>query len=65
MLDQLAHLLERRVEIRHRLTSALIYPALLVVMALISIFVIVTVLVPNIRPLFEGSEAQLPAVVKV
>jgi type II secretory pathway component PulF len=63
VLDQLAKLLERRLELGHKLTSALIYPALLLVMAIGSIFVILTVLVPNIEPLFEGRDAELPAVV--
>jgi len=46
VLDQLAKLLERRLELGHRLSSALIYPALLVMMAVVSIFVIITVLIP-------------------
>ena len=65
VLDQLARLLERRLELRRRLTSALIYPSLLVFMALAAIVVIVSVLIPNIEPLFEGNEARLPAVVRV
>jgi general secretion pathway protein F len=46
----------------HRLASALIYPALLLMMAVVSIVVIITVLIPNIQPLFEGNDAQIPAV---
>jgi general secretion pathway protein F len=65
VLDQLAKLLERRLDLSRRLASALVYPALLVVMAIGSIFVIITVLIPNIEPLFEGNDAQLPAVVSV
>jgi general secretion pathway protein F len=63
VLDQLAKLLERRLELGHRLASALIYPALLLVMAVVSIFVIITVLIPNIEPLFEGNDTQMPAVI--
>jgi general secretion pathway protein F len=63
VLDQLAKLLERRLELGHRITSALIYPALLLAMAVVSIFVIITVLIPNIEPLFEGKDAQMPVVV--
>jgi general secretion pathway protein F len=63
VLDQLARLLERRLELSHRLLSALIYPALLIVMALVSIIVIITVLIPNIEPLFEGNDAELPVTV--
>jgi general secretion pathway protein F len=53
----------RRLELGHRLASALIYPALLLVMAVVSIFVIITVLIPNIEPLFEGNDTQMPAVI--
>jgi general secretion pathway protein F len=63
VLEQLAKLLERRLELSHRLASALIYPALLLMMAVVSIVVIITVLIPNIEPLFEGNDAQIPAVV--
>jgi general secretion pathway protein F len=63
VLEQLAKLLERRLELSHRLASALIYPALLLMMAVVSIVVIITVLIPNIQPLFEGNDAQIPAVV--
>ncbi|MFL5258593.1 MAG: type II secretion system F family protein [Hyphomicrobiales bacterium] len=65
VLDQLARLLERRLELTRRLTSALIYPSLLLLMALAAIGVIIAVLIPNIEPLFEGNEARLPAVVRI
>jgi general secretion pathway protein F len=63
VLDQLANLLERRLELSHRLDSALIYPILRLMMAVVSIVVIIAVLIPNIEPLFEGNDAQIPAVV--
>lgn len=65
VLAQLAHFLERRLELRHKLVSALVYPALLLVMAGISILIIVTVLIPNIMPLFEGSGMDLPLIISV
>ncbi|MGE3872941.1 MAG: type II secretion system F family protein [Parvibaculaceae bacterium] len=65
VLAQLAGFLERRVELRHKLVSALVYPALLLVMAAISIFIIVTVLIPNIMPLFEGTGMKLPVIISV
>lgn len=65
VLVQLAGFLERRVELRHKLVSALVYPALLLVMAAISIFIIVTVLIPNIMPLFEGTGMKLPLIISV
>lgn len=65
VLDQLASLLERRLEIRRKIASALLYPALLIVMSLAAIFFILTVLIPNILPLFEGSSIELPAAISM
>ena len=63
VLDQLAHLLERRLEIRQKITTAMIYPALLVVASLAAVFFILTVLIPTILPLFEGSGLELPVTI--
>lgn len=65
VLAQLAGFLERRVELRHKLVSALVYPMLLLAMAFVSIFIIVTVLIPNIMPLFEGTGMEMPLVISV
>jgi general secretion pathway protein F len=60
VLEELAALLERRIQLRSKLTSALIYPAFLLTLAPISLFVIATVLVPNLAPLFENSGVAMP-----
>jgi general secretion pathway protein F len=60
VLEDLSAMLEKRVELRGRLISALVYPAVLIVMALISLTVIATVLVPNIAPIFDQSGAPMP-----
>jgi general secretion pathway protein F len=60
VLEELAALLERRIELRSKLTSALVYPAFLLTLAPISLIVIATVLVPNLAPLFENSGAAMP-----
>jgi general secretion pathway protein F len=60
VLEELATLLERRLQLRGRLASALIYPAFLLALAPISLIIIATILVPNIAPLFENSEATVP-----
>jgi len=59
-LDEIAMLLERRAEIAARVRSALVYPAMLLVLAGIAIGVIVAVLVPNVAGIFEGSGRPLP-----
>lgn len=65
VLDELGTMLERRLDLRGRVISALAYPAILFVMALLSLTVIATVLIPNIMPLFEQSGAELPLIVQV
>ncbi len=62
VLDELAALLERRLQLKGKLASALIYPAFLLALAPISLIIIATILVPNIAPLFEHSNAAMPLV---
>ena len=59
-LAELAASLERQNEARGKLASALIYPAFLLCLAPISLTIIALVLVPNIAPLFENSQADMP-----
>ena len=59
-LDELADLLERRVELRARILSALVYPAILVVLSILSLIVIIGVLIPNIAPIFSEAGATAP-----
>jgi general secretion pathway protein F len=60
VLEELSTLLERRLALRSKLASALVYPAFLLTLAPISLIVIATVLVPNLAPLFENSGATMP-----
>jgi general secretion pathway protein F len=60
VLDELATLLERRIELQGKITSALVYPAFLLALAPISLIIIATVLVPNLAPLFENSGTRMP-----
>ncbi len=64
-LEDLAGFLERATEFRGRITSALLYPALLLVAAAGTLLVIMTVLVPTIAPLFQEAGAQPPFIVQV
>lgn len=64
VFEELADLLERRLEVRGRIQSALIYPAILVTMSLITLVIIVTVLVPSIVSAFAESGRSLPAAVQ-
>jgi general secretion pathway protein F len=59
-LEQLAELLERGRRLAATVTSALIYPALLLTAALGSIALLLTQVLPQFVPLFEQSGAALP-----
>ena len=60
-LERLAGLLERERALAATVASALIYPGVLLVVALASIALLLTQVLPQFVPLFEQSGAQLPA----
>jgi general secretion pathway protein F len=60
-LDRLAALLEREQSLNASLRAALVYPMLLVVAAVISIFFLLDYVLPQFQPIFEQAGAQLPA----
>src|SRR5258707_3958764 len=60
VLEELADLLERRMEVRAKLNSSLIYPTVLIVMALASLGIIIGGLVPSIAGIFVGSGKPTP-----
>ena len=59
-LDRLATLLERERALASTVTSALIYPGLLLLVAIGSITLLLTQVLPQFVPLFEQNGAQLP-----
>jgi general secretion pathway protein F len=59
-LDRLALLLERQRTLRATVTSALVYPTLLVIAAIGSITLLLTQVLPQFVPLFEQNGAALP-----
>jgi general secretion pathway protein F len=60
-LDRLATLLEQQRRLAATVTSAMIYPTLLVVGAIGSITLLLTEVLPQFVPLFEQNGAKLPA----
>lgn len=64
VLKQIADMLTRRLELRSKVTSALVYPSILILMSLISVGVIVFVLVPSISPIFTDAGLPLPGILK-
>lgn len=64
VLHQLADLLERSVELRRAVTGALVYPMILLVLVSISVFILVTYLVPSLLKPLEGQiEMPLPTLI--
>ena len=62
VLRQIADLLAQRLEMRARITSALVYPIVLVLMSLVSVAVIVFFLLPTISPIFVDAGLPLPGI---
>lgn len=60
-LMDLAEMLERRLELRARIQSALIYPSLLITLAIISTGVVLGTLVPSIAPIFADNGKDMPS----
>jgi len=60
VLDRLATHLEKTRDIRDALVSALIYPAILIVVATISILILLAYVVPQFAEMFEGAGEVLP-----
>ena len=59
-LSRLAHFLEDARELRQEIGNALLYPVILVFVALLSLAVILGVVVPRIAAMFEDSGQSLP-----
>lgn len=60
VLERLAEHMEQTREVRDNLQSALIYPAILIFVALVSIFILLGYVVPQFTDLFEGVGQVLP-----
>ena len=60
VLERLADHLERNKEVRDSLVSAMIYPAILVVVAVVSIFILLGYVVPQFSEMFDGAGEALP-----
>lgn len=60
VMSQAAKLLERDVKLRRSVGSALIYPAIIAIFAILAITVVVTVIVPRVLKSVSGSALTLP-----
>jgi type IV pilus assembly protein PilC len=60
VLDQLAKYLERDLEARRKITSAMIYPSVIAVMSLVTVVVLSVFTLPRFRTFFASLDATLP-----
>ena len=60
VLKRLSEYLERSQELKDTVSTALIYPAILLVMSLASLFVMLTFVVPQFTEMFESAGKALP-----
>jgi general secretion pathway protein F len=63
-LSRIASLLGRRAQMQSELRSALIYPAVLLAAAIGVLLVVINVLIPTTRPLFDEARAPMPWFIK-
>lgn len=65
VLARLADFLTRSEANRQKIASALVYPAILVCVAAVSVALVLTVVLPQFAPLFEQAGARLPASTRI
>ena len=65
VLAKLSDYLSRFEKFRSDLISSLIYPAILLMMALAAIIILVTIVIPQFKPLFEDAGAELPLLTRI
>jgi general secretion pathway protein F len=65
VLARAADFLERAEVVRQGIVSALIYPAILGVVASIAIVIVLTVVLPEFEPIFQEAGAKLPVITQI
>ena len=64
-LEQLSTFLDREESLKTKISVALAYPLLLLFIGMMSIFVLLTFVVPKLRPIFESMRTELPWVTRM
>lgn len=65
VLERLSEYLDRSKELRDTVVTALIYPAILLVMATVSLMVLLMFVVPQFTELFESAGKELPVATQI
>lgn len=64
-LSRMAEYLERTKELKDNVVSALIYPALLVILAIASLILLMVYVIPQFAPMFEEFGGELPLLTRI
>ncbi len=64
-LSRMAEYLERSKELKDNVVSAMIYPALLVVLAIASLILLMVYVIPQFAPMFEEFGGDLPTLTRI
>lgn len=65
VLDQLSRYLERDIDARRKISSALMYPSIIMVFAVIVVVVVTTYVLPRFEDFFRSFNAKLPLVTRI
>lgn len=65
VLDQLAHYIERDLDARRKIKSALSYPIVILVMSVVTVAVLTIFVLPRFESFFESLNARLPLATRV
>lgn len=65
VLGRLTDFMERMQALRESVRSALVYPALLLGMAVVTVIIMFSLVLPNFRPLFEDMGDELPLLTRI
>lgn len=60
VLDRLAEFMERELDLRGKVTGALLYPAIMMVVSILILGILMVVVVPKITQIFDDMERTLP-----
>jgi type IV pilus assembly protein PilC len=64
-LDRLAEYIERDIEARRKVTSALVYPAVIVALAVVVVIVLAAFVMPRFEKFFKSLDAKLPLATRI
>ncbi|MBF0533043.1 MAG: type II secretion system F family protein, partial [Candidatus Omnitrophica bacterium] len=62
ILDRLANHLEKEQEITQKVKASLVYPALILAVGVLTVFILLTFVIPRLSVMFEDFDQQLPLV---